>query len=317
MNILIGENIKRLRKAKNITQEQLAEAMHVSPAAVSKWERSESYPDITALLPLAYYFEVSLDELMGYDQAKVEEEIADMFARYRKAYRSDYAESRRIITRAYADYPNDYRVMNAYMWNIVGDYADNDKEVLLAHKDEFAAICNRISEGCTHIGIRLNAVNMQGKLLWAQGRVDEALSLYRDSLPDWYITVGQKSEQLFAKDTPEFLYWVKRNMYELGDFTADKLCKSIFFDRTCSYTERISIIEHCGEELHKLYEETGEALFLVMARSLFGRMANDLKYRGGTPENVERIREKYLTVKKQAELLVESNASLKDIPRYW
>ncbi len=43
MNILISENIKRLRKSKNITQEQLAEAVGVSVTAVSKWERGVSH----------------------------------------------------------------------------------------------------------------------------------------------------------------------------------------------------------------------------------------------------------------------------------
>lgn len=54
MEINIGANIKRLRTAKNITQEQLSVQMNVTCAAVSKWERGETYPDITLLQPLAY-----------------------------------------------------------------------------------------------------------------------------------------------------------------------------------------------------------------------------------------------------------------------
>ena len=42
MKILIGENIKQLRKANSITQEQLAEALNITCAAVSKWERGVS-----------------------------------------------------------------------------------------------------------------------------------------------------------------------------------------------------------------------------------------------------------------------------------
>ena len=65
MNIYIGENIRRLRLEKQITQEQLSEAMGVSCAAVSKWERSDTLPDISLLPLLAHYFSVSIDELMG------------------------------------------------------------------------------------------------------------------------------------------------------------------------------------------------------------------------------------------------------------
>ncbi|MBQ4047123.1 MAG: helix-turn-helix transcriptional regulator, partial [Clostridia bacterium] len=82
MKMTIGTNIKRLRTAKNITQEQLSVAMNVTCAAVSKWERGETYPDIALLQPLAYFFEVTLDELMGYDKEKVRAEIDEAIAQY-------------------------------------------------------------------------------------------------------------------------------------------------------------------------------------------------------------------------------------------
>ena len=64
MKITIGTNIKRLRSDKGITQEQLAEAMNVTCAAVSKWERSEASPDTDNLIELARLYDISLDELL-------------------------------------------------------------------------------------------------------------------------------------------------------------------------------------------------------------------------------------------------------------
>ena len=61
----LSQNIKRFRTARNLTQEQLAEALGVSAQAVSKWETSETYPDGTLLVPLAQKLGVSLDELFG------------------------------------------------------------------------------------------------------------------------------------------------------------------------------------------------------------------------------------------------------------
>lgn len=61
----IGDNIKLLRKAKGVTQEELAEAVHVSFQAVSKWENGGA-PDIGTLPALASFFGVSIDELMGF-----------------------------------------------------------------------------------------------------------------------------------------------------------------------------------------------------------------------------------------------------------
>lgn len=60
----IGEKISELRKGKKMTQEQLAEIMHVSSQAVSKWENDLSIPDLPILVQLADYFQVSLDEIV-------------------------------------------------------------------------------------------------------------------------------------------------------------------------------------------------------------------------------------------------------------
>lgn len=62
----LSENIKKLRKEKNMRQEQLAEAMGVSTAAVSKWETGQCAPELTVLMELADFFEVSVDTLMGH-----------------------------------------------------------------------------------------------------------------------------------------------------------------------------------------------------------------------------------------------------------
>ncbi len=65
MKLYIGENLKRLRNEKNITQEMIAEYLGVTFQAVSRWENGLAYPDIEFLPELARFFEVSLEELMG------------------------------------------------------------------------------------------------------------------------------------------------------------------------------------------------------------------------------------------------------------
>lgn len=291
MEMTIGANIKRLRTAKNITQEQLSVAMNVTCAAVSKWERGESYPDITLLQPLAYFFEVTLDELMGYDQKKVQADIDKTIALYRKHWKD--SKGREIIAKAYHDYPNDYRIMHYYMWNIGGDMADNDPAVLLEHKDEFLSICGKILDGCTEDTLRLGAWNMRAKILHAEGKTDEALRIYQTKFADWYTTSGQKTEQLFAKDTEEYYFHVRKNMYELGDFAADKLGRTVFFDPSLSMSEKAERAILYGD-----YRETKEAFFLMLAESFLGRMENDLYYRGGTDEQIIAVMDKDLYAKK-------------------
>lgn len=63
----IGENILQKRKERGITQEKLAEFMMVTKASVSKWETGQSHPDILLLPKLATFFNISVDELIGYD----------------------------------------------------------------------------------------------------------------------------------------------------------------------------------------------------------------------------------------------------------
>lgn len=62
----IGEIIRRCRKSENMTQEELAEHLGVTKAAVSKWETGESCPDITMLPQIAELFRITIDELMGF-----------------------------------------------------------------------------------------------------------------------------------------------------------------------------------------------------------------------------------------------------------
>lgn len=66
MKLSLAENIYRLRKNNNLTQEQLAEALGVSFAAVSKWERGVATPELSLIADMADLFEVSTDVLLGY-----------------------------------------------------------------------------------------------------------------------------------------------------------------------------------------------------------------------------------------------------------
>ena len=311
MEINIGKNIKRLRLAKNITQEQLSEAMNVSCAAVSKWERGDTYPDITLLQPLAYYFGVSLDELMGYDHEEIQARIDEVIENYRNSWNSDYVRSREIIVDAYRNYPNDYRVMHYYMWDIAGHMADNDPNVLLEHKDEFRMICDKILDGCTDESIRLNAWNMRAKILHAEGKTEEALSIYKSKYPNWFHTSGQKTEQLFAKNTSEYYFHVTKNMYNLAAFAGDKLARSIFFDPNTTVNEVAAKAIDYAEKLALLAKETNDVFFSSISEAFCSRIRNDLTYRGGRDEDIVVMLDYALLAAKQITQEIPKNEPLR------
>jgi transcriptional regulator with XRE-family HTH domain len=64
----IGQKIAFLRREKGVTQEALAQALGVTNQSVSKWESEQCCPDITLLPPLAGYFGVTTDMLLGADE---------------------------------------------------------------------------------------------------------------------------------------------------------------------------------------------------------------------------------------------------------
>ncbi len=80
----INETIRTKRRERDLTQEELANMLGVTKAAVSKWENAESYPDITMLPRIAQLFHITMDELFGYTLAykprKIVNEIHAGFA---------------------------------------------------------------------------------------------------------------------------------------------------------------------------------------------------------------------------------------------
>ena len=70
MEQTLGKRISALRKAKKMTQDQLADQLSVTAQAVSKWENDQSFPDITMLPRLAEIFGCTTDELLGIGQSQ-------------------------------------------------------------------------------------------------------------------------------------------------------------------------------------------------------------------------------------------------------
>ena len=60
----LGTKISELRKARGMTQDELADKMGVSPQAVSKWENDLSMPDLPVLIELSDFFHISLDDFL-------------------------------------------------------------------------------------------------------------------------------------------------------------------------------------------------------------------------------------------------------------
>ena len=61
----LSDNLKRIRKENNLSQEQLADKLGVSRQSVSKWESGQAYPEMDKVLQLCQLFNLNIDELLN------------------------------------------------------------------------------------------------------------------------------------------------------------------------------------------------------------------------------------------------------------
>lgn len=112
MKIKLSGNIRKFRKEKGMTQEQLAEALGVTVGAISKWELGTSMPELAMIAAMAEFFELSMDTLVGYEMqnGKVDEMLARL-----KAYRKEknFIEGALLAEKALKKYPNHFGVVHA------------------------------------------------------------------------------------------------------------------------------------------------------------------------------------------------------------
>ena len=101
----LGNKIRELRRANNLTQEQLAATLNISAQAVSKWEMGASYPDMTMIPTLAAFFRVTLDELFDFDVKNVDKEIEDIRLEYGKYFWSNFEKAEQILLDGLKIYP--------------------------------------------------------------------------------------------------------------------------------------------------------------------------------------------------------------------
>ncbi|MBR2316079.1 MAG: helix-turn-helix transcriptional regulator [Clostridia bacterium] len=115
MAIYLGENIRRLRLEKGITQETLADFLGVTFQSVSRWEREEGYPDITLLPSIASFFGVSVDDLLGICEDKNEQKINEYIELYDNAKLKDLQSVLDEYEKAVKEFPGDFRILVRYM----------------------------------------------------------------------------------------------------------------------------------------------------------------------------------------------------------
>jgi len=137
----IGTNIKKLRKERDMTQEQLADSLRITSTAVSQWECDRTAPDISQLPQLAYVLNTTTDELLGVDIMKAEEEITNIIENQQSPYAAgEFGKCAEILREGLNRYPRSYRLMErlAHVLSCLG-----------GHDEEVISLSEKVIEGCT------------------------------------------------------------------------------------------------------------------------------------------------------------------------
>ena len=173
----IGKNLKALRCAKGLTQEEAAEVFGVSPQAVSRWENDTAYPDITLLPGLAMFYETTVDEIVGMDGIRREETLRGIHGEIlRLVANGQIREAVALNKEALKTYPN-----NSGLLLSLGE--------TLAHQDDEASVGEAIS--VIERGLQNSESSMKAKgtaaanllfLYLKAGRIEQAKALVK-SLP--------------------------------------------------------------------------------------------------------------------------------------
>ncbi len=269
---MLNENIREIRKTNNMTQEQLAEVMGVSTASVSKWETGQSAPEISALIALADYFDVSVDALLGHevkaDRKKSMLEEMDSLADEQR-----FDEATAIAEKLLRNYPNNYDVVEAvsnlyYQIQVcTGDRSAMEYSINLVHRlfalaDDFSGA--KRFELLSRLGNRyelLQDLTMARKYYEesnVNGMNDRALA---------YLLAAEKQDihsvQAISNVFIQSLFHMLTDIMKLSELWNSLGCS----EKACAALEwGINCLESCGSEIVQNYASVG----MVMHMSLMG-----------------------------------------------
>lgn len=174
----LSENIVSLRREKKITQEELADFIGVTKAAVSKWETGQSLPDILILPQLAAYFDVTVDELLGYEAQLSREQIQMLYAGLAEDYaRLPFEEvmekTEGLVHRYYSCYS--FLIQICILWMnhfMLAKDIQRQQEILC----KGAKLCEHIIENCREITLCNDAMVFKAMFDLQTGKASEVVA---------------------------------------------------------------------------------------------------------------------------------------------
>lgn len=158
----IGIKIKKFRHQQNLTQEQLAEYLNVSVSAVSQWESGKTVPDVSTILALANFYDVTLDELFDRASRDKEKEMKKYYALDREyANQGEIKNALSLWREATQKYTGDFTCLIKLAYSLEATvYSGGESEEIERNAKESIVICERILRDCTESDTRNSALQI-------------------------------------------------------------------------------------------------------------------------------------------------------------
>lgn len=288
LGLKLGENLKKFRLQRELTQEQLADVLGVSAQAVSRWENGTTYPDITLLPTIVSYFEITLDELMGMENWRSEEQLKELLGQLEEnGSKGLIYENILLLRDAVKTYPTNYelqfRLVNQLAFCEYKDGRGLSEEEKISFNREAAEIGNRILSHCTD-GAIINQTTQQLCYIYSSlGEKEKAIE-YAKKLPnigctdtvvlgDLYEGEQQKTHLKRAIKWYTSIFWCALiNLPDLG-----------YRNETMSDAERIEIMKKALAILELVFDD-GDYLNYSGTVSITHRYIADLAMSEGDYE---------------------------------
>lgn len=177
MYMQLGEKIRTLRKAKNISQDVLAQYLGVSFQAVSKWENGDTMPDVTLIPALASFFEVSTDELFSFNLMEQEEKVNQICKEAAEYRFSDPQKSEAILRNGLKQYPGNDIILNNLLYTM--RTPERSGEVI--------SICKSIIEITRDDEVKYDVLRILAQTYSEQGSYDLAKETL-EKIPELYFS---------------------------------------------------------------------------------------------------------------------------------
>lgn len=173
MNLLhFSENVISLRRARGMTQEQLADFVGVTKASVSKWETKQSLPDILMLPKLAACFDVTIDQLLGYEPQLSREQVQRVYSQLTAAFAEEdsfeetMSRSQELMKQYYNCYPLLFSLGTLWLNHfMLAGSKERQNEIL----EQAAELFRHVTEDCRDMGLCSDALIMEATTLLAAG----------------------------------------------------------------------------------------------------------------------------------------------------